>query len=155
MIETTINYKSEYIVDKVGHREKFRFDPNETDWFQDAEGNLLPAGDGQPYQVLGKNVRDEEGNLIVDPDGVLSQVAFKLGPAGIITQLPQDNFQTVIGEIEAINILVGRGFKGPDSIGHPRLDMGKAVIASGHNRAEPNGADPTETESFQWPWAGK
>lgn len=70
MIETVINYRSEYIVDDAGHRLRFRFNPSEVDWAQDVRGNLLPAGDGQPYQVQGKFARDENGGLIEDPDGV-------------------------------------------------------------------------------------
>ncbi len=70
MIETVINYKSEYVVDESGHRLRFRFDSDEVDWAQDAEGNLLSAPDGEPYQVQGKFVRDEDGGLIEDPDGV-------------------------------------------------------------------------------------
>ena len=53
MIETVINYKSEYIVDKDGHRLKFRYQPDEVDWFQDQDGTLLPADDGQPYKGAG------------------------------------------------------------------------------------------------------
>ncbi|MHC4398944.1 MAG: efflux RND transporter permease subunit [Planctomycetota bacterium] len=70
MIETVINYWPEYIVDKDGHRLKYRFNAEEVDWFQDKDGNLLPAGDGQPYQVQGKFRRDESGKLIEDPNGV-------------------------------------------------------------------------------------
>jgi Cu(I)/Ag(I) efflux system membrane protein CusA/SilA len=70
MIETVINYKSEYIVDKDGNRLKFRYEPEELDWFQDPAGTLLPAGDGQPYKVQGKFARDDNGQLIPDPDGV-------------------------------------------------------------------------------------
>jgi len=70
MIETVINYRSEYIVDRDGHRIEFRFDPDEVDWLQDAEGNLLSAADGQPYQVQGKFARDGSGQLIEDPTGV-------------------------------------------------------------------------------------
>ncbi len=70
MIETVINYKSEYLVDKDGHRTEYRFDASEADWFQDKDGNLLPANDGQPYKVAGTFVRDEAGQLIADPDGV-------------------------------------------------------------------------------------
>ncbi len=70
MIETVINYRPEYIVDKAGNRTRFRFDPDEVDWVQDAEGNLLPAGDGLPYRVQGKFARDENGRLIEDPHGV-------------------------------------------------------------------------------------
>ncbi len=70
MIETVINYRSEYIADRDGHRIKFRVDPDEVDWLQDAEGNLLSAEDGQPYQVQAKFARDENGRLIEDPTGV-------------------------------------------------------------------------------------
>jgi copper/silver efflux system protein len=70
MIETVINYRSEYIADKDGRRMKFRYDPDEVDWFQDREGAFLPAGDGQPYKVQGKFARDENGQLIPDPGGV-------------------------------------------------------------------------------------
>jgi len=70
MIETVINYRSEYIADKDGRRMKFRYDPDEVDWFQDREGAFLPAGDGEPYKVQGKFARDENGQLIPDPGGV-------------------------------------------------------------------------------------
>ena len=42
---------------------------DEVDWLQDKDGNLLPAGDGQPYRVRGKYERDEVGKLIEDPHG--------------------------------------------------------------------------------------
>ncbi|REJ65791.1 MAG: AcrB/AcrD/AcrF family protein [Planctomycetota bacterium] len=70
MIETVINYKSEYVVDKDGHRIKYQFDPDEVDFFRDAAGMPLPADDGQPYKVQGKFVRDNNGDLVEDPDGV-------------------------------------------------------------------------------------
>jgi Cu(I)/Ag(I) efflux system membrane protein CusA/SilA len=70
MIETVINYRSEYIVDETGHRLRFRFQPDEVDWVQDAKGNLLAARDGQPYRAQGKFVRDEDGELIEDSGGV-------------------------------------------------------------------------------------
>jgi copper/silver efflux system protein len=70
MVETVINYHSEYITNKDGYRVDYRFDPDEIDWVQDKDGKLLPAGDGQPYQVQGKFARDEDGKLIEDPHGV-------------------------------------------------------------------------------------
>ncbi len=70
MIETVINYKSEYLVNKDGHRIKYRFDPEEVDFFRDQSGMPLPADDGQPYKVQGKFARDDDGRLIEDPDGV-------------------------------------------------------------------------------------
>ncbi|MFV1967911.1 MAG: efflux RND transporter permease subunit [Pirellulaceae bacterium] len=70
MIETVINYRSEYIVDRDGHRLNFQIDRNTTDWVQDKEGNLLPADDNQPYRAQGKYARDEQRRLIPDPRGV-------------------------------------------------------------------------------------
>ncbi len=70
MIETVINYKSEYVVDQDGHRLKFKFDPSETDFFRDVAGQPLPADDGKPYKVKGQFARSEEGRLIDDSGGV-------------------------------------------------------------------------------------
>lgn len=69
MIETVINYKSEYVVDKNGNRIKYRFDPNAVDYFRDVEGIPLTASDGQIYKVQGKFVR-EDGKLVEDPRGL-------------------------------------------------------------------------------------
>lgn len=70
MIETIINYKPEYIVDKNGRRIRFKFSPDEIDFFRDEEGRPVPAPDGKPYKVRGKFVRDKNGRLIPDPDGM-------------------------------------------------------------------------------------
>jgi Cu(I)/Ag(I) efflux system membrane protein CusA/SilA len=69
MIETVINYKSQYVVDKDGHRVNFRLDPDEVDFFRDAAGMPLTAADGRPYKVQGKFARDENGELIEDASG--------------------------------------------------------------------------------------
>ncbi len=69
MIETVINYKSEYLVDKTGERLRFRFDPDQRDFFRSIDGSLVPANDGYPYLVQGYFERDNNGKLIPDPDG--------------------------------------------------------------------------------------
>lgn len=69
MIETVINYKPEYLVDESGTRKRFRFDPDQKDYFRSEDGEPLPAGDGLPYLVRGYYPRDEQGRLIPDPDG--------------------------------------------------------------------------------------
>ncbi len=69
MIETVINYKSEYIVDEHGRRERYQFEPDKTDYFWSEDGDLVYAPDGKPYLVRGKFARDEQGKLIPDPDG--------------------------------------------------------------------------------------
>ena len=86
---------------------------------------------------------------------MLIQTAFELRPTGIVAELPQDNFKSIISKIKALDILVARRFKGPKPLGHPGLNMRQAVIASGQNRAEPDGADPTETEPMPVAMSGK
>ena len=69
MIETVIIYKPEYLVDQEGKRLRFRFDPDEDDFFRSEGGTPLPAPDGEPYRVRGRFVRDEDNSLIPDADG--------------------------------------------------------------------------------------
>ena len=69
MIETVINYKPQYLLDKKGKRLRFRFDHGETDFFRDEGGSKLTGPDGKPYQVKGKYSWDEEGHLIPDSSG--------------------------------------------------------------------------------------
>ncbi len=70
MIETVINYKPKYIVDKDGHRLRFKFDPDEIDFFRDRHGNPVPAADREPYKVRGTFIRDPGGALIPDEEGM-------------------------------------------------------------------------------------
>lgn len=69
MIETVINYKPKYIVNRDGKLMTFRFSPNELDLVRDEHGELLKAPDGQPYLVKGRFIRDEGHRLIPDPNG--------------------------------------------------------------------------------------
>lgn len=69
MIETVINYKSMYLVDKGRKRVTFRFDAGDIDLFRSPDGTPLPAPDGKPYYVKGKYERDNSGSLIPDNDG--------------------------------------------------------------------------------------
>ena len=70
MIETTINYKPEYVVGKNGARTKFRVDREGVDYFRDVAGTPLPAPDGRPYTVRGVFARDDSGALIPDASGL-------------------------------------------------------------------------------------
>lgn len=69
MIETIINYKPEYIMDKDGNRLSYRFNSAATDLYRNEKGEAVPAPDGQPYTIRGSFVRDENGRLIPDPSG--------------------------------------------------------------------------------------
>ncbi len=69
MIETVINYKSEFLKDENGNIILFDYEPDETDFFRDVAGTPLNAPDGKPYHVHGAFIRDENGNLIPDSAG--------------------------------------------------------------------------------------
>ncbi len=71
MIETVINYKPEYLIDKAGNRLRYKFDPNQTDHFRNEQGEPVAANDGKPYFVEGAFIRDDDGKLIPDDDGRL------------------------------------------------------------------------------------
>lgn len=66
MIETVINYKSEYLIDKAGNRLQFKYDENKKDFFRDEQGKLVNAPDEKPYYVNGKYLRDKDKQLIPD-----------------------------------------------------------------------------------------
>jgi Cu(I)/Ag(I) efflux system membrane protein CusA/SilA len=70
MIETVINYASEYVVDKDGRLMRFRYDPDASDLMRSVTGEPLHAADGQPYTVPGQFFWDEAGELIPDAKGM-------------------------------------------------------------------------------------
>ena len=69
MVETVINYTTEYLADERGRRLRFRFDARDTDFFRSPAGDPVPAPDGKPYYVRGRFARDEQGRLIPDRGG--------------------------------------------------------------------------------------
>ena len=50
MVETVINYKSEYIVDEKGHPKRFAYDEAKGDYRRDEHGDLVPDPVGRPYR---------------------------------------------------------------------------------------------------------
>ena len=69
--------------------------------------------------------------------------------------MAQDTFEPIVGEIEPLDVLSGHRLKGEQPVGHPGLDMHEAVIPSGQNGAEPDGADPAQTEPIPVAVSGK
>jgi copper/silver efflux system protein len=67
MIETVINYKPEYILDKDGRRVRFRYDRKARDFVRDADGNLVEDTRGRPYRQWREHIRgpDDIWNEIV------------------------------------------------------------------------------------------
>jgi len=86
MIETVINYKPEYVIDRDGTRLRFKFNPEKLDYFRAEDGSLVLAPDGKPYLVQGKFLRDENGKLIPDHDGK----PFRLWRPPLDSQLNQE-----------------------------------------------------------------
>jgi len=60
MVETVINYKPEYVVDKDGRRLKFRFDEETGEFVRDEYGELIPDDDGRPYRNWRDHIRSPE-----------------------------------------------------------------------------------------------
>ncbi len=56
MIETVVNYKPEYIVDKDGNRLTFKVD-RDGHFLRDEHGNLIPDPDGKPYRQWRDHIR--------------------------------------------------------------------------------------------------
>ncbi len=50
MIETIINYKSEYITDRSGKRLKFEYNTDKKEFARDENDQLIPDDDGKPYR---------------------------------------------------------------------------------------------------------
>jgi Cu(I)/Ag(I) efflux system membrane protein CusA/SilA len=50
MIETVVNYKSEYIVDENGYYVRFQYDAVNDRYARDANGDLIPDPDGRPFR---------------------------------------------------------------------------------------------------------
>jgi Cu(I)/Ag(I) efflux system membrane protein CusA/SilA len=67
MIETVINYKPEYILDKDGRRVRFKYDSKSKDFVRDSSGNLTPDQNGRPYRQWREHVKspDDIWNEIV------------------------------------------------------------------------------------------
>jgi Cu(I)/Ag(I) efflux system membrane protein CusA/SilA len=57
MIETVINYKSEYLLDENGRRLRFRYDPRKAEFVRDEVGNLIPDAKGRPYRQWRDEIR--------------------------------------------------------------------------------------------------
>jgi Cu/Ag efflux pump CusA len=60
MVETIINYKPEYVVDKDGGRVEFRFDEEAGEFARDEYGELIPDDDGRPYRNWRDHIRSPE-----------------------------------------------------------------------------------------------
>lgn len=60
MIETVINYKSEYITDKDGKVLKFKYDYENEEFLRNSQGNLIEDDTGKPYRNWREHIKDSD-----------------------------------------------------------------------------------------------
>jgi len=60
MIETVINYKSEYVTDKAGRRANFRYDKSSGQFVRDPNGELIADPSGRPYRQWRQHVKSPQ-----------------------------------------------------------------------------------------------
>jgi copper/silver efflux system protein len=70
MIETVIQYKSQYLRGAYGKIRYFKYHSEEEDFVRGVDGKKLLANDGRPYKAMGKFARSDSGDLVEDAAGV-------------------------------------------------------------------------------------
>jgi copper/silver efflux system protein len=60
MIETIIDYKSEYMTDEAGRRINFRYDKNRGEFVYDDNGQLIPDPSGRPFRQWRDHIRNPQ-----------------------------------------------------------------------------------------------
>ena len=60
MIETVINYKPEYILNKDGHYVRFRYDRKKEEFVRDSNGELVPDRSGRPYRQWRDHIKSPD-----------------------------------------------------------------------------------------------
>lgn len=101
MVETIINYKSEYITDEDGHILRFRYDDDADEFVRDDNGDLIPDDDGKPY----RNWRDH----IQSPDDIWNEIVSASKLLGV-TSAPK------LQPIETRLIMLQTGMRAPMGI---------------------------------------
>jgi Cu(I)/Ag(I) efflux system membrane protein CusA/SilA len=107
MIETVINYKPEYVVDRSGNRIKFAYDDEAGEFLRDEFDELIPDNSGKPY----RNWRDH----IKSPDDIWKEI-LKAGKVVGTTSAPK--LQPIAARIvmlqSGMRAPMGVKVKGPD-----------------------------------------
>ncbi len=101
MIETVINYKSEYILNKDGRRVRFRYDRKANDFVRDPNGNLNEDDNGRPYRQWRENIKS--------PDDIWKEIV-KAG------QIPGTTSAPKLQPIAARLVMLQSGMRAPMGI---------------------------------------
>lgn len=98
MVETIIEYKSEYATDESGRRGKYRFDSEAEEFARDEQGLLIPDDNGRPYRQW----RDE----IETPQDIWDEIIAAAEMPGV-TSAPK------LQPIETRIVMLQSGFRAP------------------------------------------
>lgn len=101
MVETIINYKSEYIIDKDGHRVRFKYDPKTQTYPRDPNGALIPDPQGRPFRQWRDHIKS--------PDDIWDEIV-KAG------QIPGSTSAPKLQPIAARIVMLQSGMRAPMGI---------------------------------------
>jgi len=107
MVETIINYKSEYILDKDGRRVRFKYDKKKEEFLRDQNGKLIPDNNGRLYRQWREHIKT--------PDDIWDEIV-KAGQIPGTTSAPK--LQPIAARIvmlqSGMRAPMGIKIKGPD-----------------------------------------
>jgi Cu(I)/Ag(I) efflux system membrane protein CusA/SilA len=107
MVETVINYKSEYITDKDGHHVRFRYNKRKAEFVRDRKGRLIPDHQGRPFRQWRDHIKS--------PDDIWDEIV-KAGQIPGTTSAPK--LQPIAARIvmlqSGMRAPMGVKVKGPD-----------------------------------------
>jgi copper/silver efflux system protein len=138
MIETVINYKSEYITDKDGHRLKFQVD-EEGEFLRGPQGDLIPDLNGSPYRQWRDEIRtpDDIWKKITEAAQVIGTTsAPKLQPIAARIVMLQSGMRAPMGvkvkgpdldTIERVCLQIEEYLKEVDSVEGPAVIADRVV----------------------------
>jgi Cu(I)/Ag(I) efflux system membrane protein CusA/SilA len=107
MVETVINYKSQYLSDKDGRKLRFKYDKKKKEFVRDEKGDLIPDKRGRPYRQWREHIKS--------PDDIWDEVV-KAGQIPGTTSAPK--LQPIAARIvmlqSGMRAPMGIKIKGPD-----------------------------------------
>jgi Cu(I)/Ag(I) efflux system membrane protein CusA/SilA len=101
MVETVINYKPEYIVDKNGRRLRFKYDRGQQEYVYDENGELIPDKNGRPFRQWREEIKS--------PDDIWSEIV-KAG------QIPGSTSAPKLQPIATRLVMLQSGMRAPMGI---------------------------------------
>lgn len=108
MVETVINYKPEYILDKNGRRLRFKYDRKDKEFVRDSNSRLIPDKRGRPYRQWREHINS--------PDGIWDEIV-KAG------QIPGTTSAPKLQPIAARLVMLQSGMRAPMGIKIKGLDL--------------------------------